>query len=153
MHAFVTLLLLTHFGQEPVESVRIATRPHRIVTDAGAGGYQAFPDVCRLKNGDLFCVFYAGYTHISFPTEQLPRGGRICAIRSSDEGKSWSRPETIIDTPEDDRDPSVCCLPNGTLLCSFFTYDCSQAVNTCVSRSSDGGRVWSLPEVILPGYA
>lgn len=26
-----------------------------------AGPYQAFPDVCRLANGDLACVFYAGF--------------------------------------------------------------------------------------------
>ena len=30
-----------------------------------AGPYQAFPDVCRLKNGDILCVFYAGYGHVA----------------------------------------------------------------------------------------
>jgi len=29
--------------------------------DAGAGGYEAFPDVCRLSDGRLMAVFYAGY--------------------------------------------------------------------------------------------
>ena len=57
---------------------------------AGAGGYQAFPDVCRLKNGDLLCVFYAGYSHVSQPNEKLSKGGRICAVRSTDEGATWS---------------------------------------------------------------
>lgn len=32
--------------------------PRRIVTDAVAEGYQAFPDICRLKNGDLLCDYY-----------------------------------------------------------------------------------------------
>lgn len=140
-------------SSQTVAPVRVIGPPRRIVADAGAGGYQAFPDVCRLKNGDLFCVFYAGYTHISYPTDKLPKGGRICAVRSGDEGKTWTTPQTVIDTPDDDRDPSICCLPNGKLLCNFFTYDRTQAVNTCMTRSTDGGSTWSPPEVILPGYA
>src|SRR5690349_13157204 len=94
-------------------TITVEGPPSRIVTDAGAGGYQAFPDVCRLKNGSLFCVFYAGYSHVSQPNGRLPKGGRICAIRSKDEGATWSVPSTVVDTPDDDRDPSVCCLPNG----------------------------------------
>ena len=126
----------------------------RIVTDAGAGGYQAFPDVCRLPDtGELLCVFYAGYGHVSLPNQALPRGGRICAIRSTDEGQTWSEPFVIVDTPDDDRDPSICALPDGTLLCNFFTYDQNKAFDTCLARSKDGGKTWSAPEVILPGYA
>jgi sialidase-1 len=128
-------------------------QPRRIVTDAGAGGYQAFPDVCRLKSGALYCVFYAGYDHVSHPNEKLPKGGRICAVRSLDEGQTWSAPEIVTDTADDDRDPSVCCLPDGTLLCTFFTYDTNTACDTCLVRSHDGGKTWSTPEVIAPGFA
>jgi sialidase-1 len=134
-------------------SVTVSGHPRRIVTDAGAGGYQAFPDVCRLKNGELFCVFYAGYTHVSLPNAQLPKGGRICAIRSSDEGKTWSSPQTIIDTSFDDRDPSVCCLPDGALLCNFFKYSANTAADTCISRSTDDGMTWSEPDMIAPSFA
>ncbi len=125
----------------------------RIVVDAGAGGYQAFPDVCRLKNGELLCVFYAGYGHISHPNEKLPRGGRICAVRSSDEGKTWSAPSTIIDTPLDDRDPSAACLPDGTLLLNFFTYRKGGACETMVARSTDHGKTWTEPELVMPSFA
>jgi hypothetical protein len=39
-----------------------ASAQHQIVCSGeAAGDYAAFPDVCRLKNGDLFCVFYSGY--------------------------------------------------------------------------------------------
>lgn len=127
--------------------------PRRIVTDAGAGGYQAFPDICRLKNGDLLCVFYAGYTHVSQPNEKLPKGGRICAVRSTDEGSTWSTPSTVVDTPEDDRDPSISCLPNGTLLCNFFTYGKFTECDTCIVRSTDDGKTWSEPTVVAPSYA
>ena len=62
-----------------------------VCEDAGAGGYEAFPDVCRLNDGRLMCVFYAGYGHVALPNEQLPRGGRISYCLSSDEGRTWSR--------------------------------------------------------------
>src|SRR5438105_12176617 len=114
------LSLLCNIDQpQPGVTIIVQGTPQRIVTEAGAGGYQAFPDVCRLKSGDLFCVFYAGYGHVSHPTAELPRGGRICAVRSADDGRTWSAPHSIVDTPEDDRDPSICCLPDGTLLCTF----------------------------------
>jgi Neuraminidase (sialidase) len=134
-------------------TITVEGPPARIVTEAGAGGYQAFPDVCRLKNGSLLCVFYAGYSHISHPNAQLPHGGCICAVRSTDEGKTWSAPWIVTDTLDDDRDPSVCCLPDGTLLCNFFTYDPNTACDTCLIRSRDGGQTWSAPEVIAPGFA
>ena len=61
-----------------------------VCEDAGAGGYEAFPDVCRLNDGRLMCVFYAGYGHIALPNDQLPKGGRISYCLSSDEGHiSW----------------------------------------------------------------
>lgn len=149
---FVALLsLMMRPLQEPV-SITVDP-PRRIVTDAGNGGYQAFPDICRLKNGDLFCVFYAGYTHISLPNAQYPNGGAIAAIVSKDEGKTWSPPRIILNTPEDERDPSVMSLPDGTLLCNYFTYGKDQDIEVRLIRSRDGGQTWSSPEIILPGYA
>ncbi len=54
---------------------KIPPKPYVYVcTDAGAGGYEAFPDVCRLSDGRLMSVFYAGYGHVSLPNEQLPKG-------------------------------------------------------------------------------
>ena len=54
--------------------------------------YQAFPDACRLQNGDIIVVFYAGYTHVSIATDEFPLGGRLCFVRSSDEGRTWTPP-------------------------------------------------------------
>ncbi len=102
---------------------RTAKTDYRVVcADAGAGGYEAFPDLCRCANGDLLCAFYAGHAHISLPGRALPRGARIAFVRSSDEGLTWSPPRTLADTPWDDRDPSLTCLRNGTVLCNWFTY-------------------------------
>lgn len=83
-----------------------ASAQHQIACPGdAAGGYAAFPDICRLSNGDLFCVFYSGYGHVSTPTAKLPKGGRIMAVRSPDSGNSWSKPVVVIDTSQDDRDP------------------------------------------------
>ncbi len=127
-----------------------ASAQHQIVCSGqSAGGYAAFPDVCRLKNGDLFCVFYSGYGHVSTPNAAWPKGGRIMAVRSSDNGQIWSKPAVIIDTQYDDRDPSVACLKNRTLLLNWFTYRPDQPekkqVQVTLARSTDNGKTWSEP--------
>jgi sialidase-1 len=122
-----------------------------------AGSYQAFPDICRLTNGDLLCVFYAGYGHVSRPTNDWPRGGRICSVRSRDEGRTWSAPQILFDGPFDDRDPHVAQMRDGTVVCSFFTYrpqaDGRALCDTCLVTSSDGGETWSTePRVVAAGW-
>jgi len=84
----------------------------------------------RLRNADLFCVFYAGYGHISLPRDDCPKGGRICSVRSENEGRTWSAPQVLFDSPSDDRDPHVAQMRDGSIVCTFFTY-----------RPQPGGRV------------
>lgn len=141
-----------------------AAGPKVICSDAGAGGYQAFPDVTRLANGDLICVFYAGYGHISLPNEQLPRGARIMAMRSTDNGKTWGKPVVAVDTPIDDRDPHIRQLADGTVMISFFTRLAprektgverfEQTRNVYVIRSHDNGQTWdNLPTLVARHFA
>jgi hypothetical protein len=120
-----------------------------VCSGEAAGGYVAFPDVCRLPNGDLFCVFYSGYGHISKPNAKCPKGGRIMAVRSSDNGRHWGEPSVVIDTERDDRDPSVACLKDGTLLLNWFTPPADGAsgerLAVRLARSTDQGKSWSEP--------
>ncbi len=88
----------------------------RIVAKSSDKEYFVFPSVCKLYSGELVCVFYLGTGNVS-------PDGHIAAVRSSDEGRSWSLPEIIIDTPLDDRDPSIMQTKTGRVIVTFFVYD------------------------------
>jgi hypothetical protein len=138
-----------------------------VCQEAGAGGYQAFPDVCRLQDGRLMCVFYAGYHHISLPCPQFPKGGRISYCTSRDEGHSWSKAKVLYDSPEDDRDSSIIQLKNGQIICNFFmihrTADARQpcpdpyeeprtTLGTWIVASDDLGKTWTTPRQVYGDY-
>lgn len=139
----------------------------------GYGGFVGWESPVILNNGDWLVGFNAGYWHASAPTPLhypaktleeyyklglpkgivAPTGGRALIIRSRDQGKTWSQPATLVDTPADDRHPAFVELRDGTLLCSFFSYmgepengNLSQAPELAARvhliRSFDGGRSW-----------
>lgn len=94
-----------------------------------SGEYQAVPDACRLKNGDIVVVFYAGDNHVTVPGKKYPKAGRICLVRSHDEGRTWSKPVVIYDDMDNNRDPHINQLSDGSLVCSFFSlkFDCTDS--------------------------
>ena len=84
----------------------------------GFGGFCGWPKICRLRNGDLFVTFSAGYWHASWPTPldqyedadyvdgllqrrpflkdwHAPDGAKMMWIRSSDQGRTWTRPQAF----------------------------------------------------------
>lgn len=125
-------------GEEAKGEPAAPPPPKAISKGPAALTYQAFPDVCRLQNGDIVAVFYAGYGHVSLPTPEVPNGGRICLVRSSDEGRTWTEPAVIFDDEHDNRDPHVSQLADGTLVCTFFTL----IKKTPEERSAGGGENW-----------
>ncbi|MDO5552207.1 MAG: sialidase family protein [Planctomycetia bacterium] len=121
-----------------------------VARDGGAGGYEAFPDVARLADGRLLCVFYDGDGHVAFPSDSLPNGGRVSGCFSEDEGKTWSEPFVVFDSPFDDRDPGVTVTEDGTILVNFFLLDNPvrphtwyRKLGTWYVQSTDGGKTWS----------
>ncbi|MBI2299288.1 MAG: exo-alpha-sialidase, partial [Armatimonadetes bacterium] len=139
-------------------SLREEAPPYLVISRGEAAGpYQAFPDVCRAADGDLLAVFYAGYGHVSMPTAAWPKGGRICLVRSADEGRHWTTPVVLYDDGDDNRDPHIAQLSDGTLICSFFslyTLDGKWAGRGVqMVRSTDGGRTWNTTaQAVAPGW-
>ena len=139
----------------------------------GYDGFVGWDCPVRLRSGVMYVSFNAGYWHASFPTPpefaqsymdflikkcgypqgfNAPRGGRAMICKSTDDGKTWSKPKTLLDTPYDDRHPSIAELSDGVLVCSLFTYpnqnvgsddmDPSKGHRMAVIRSLDGGETW-----------
>ena len=128
-----------------------------IVTDGGCGGFEAWPDVKRLDDGELLVAFYAGYAHGSPPTDRLPNSGKMALVRSKDNGVTWGPVETIVDSRDDDHDGSLQQLRDGTLICNYFVDIYYRVIDgkevranwwkialRCV-RSKDRGKTWSKP--------
>lgn len=139
--------LAVHGGPVPPRpSFFVASLPYfDVATDAGAGAYEAFPDLARAANGDLLCVFYAGYKHVpSGPDERLPQGGRIAMVRSRDEGRTWSPPVTLHDgVATDDHDPTITRLRDGRLAVSICAYPVEGRHKPYLIWSHDHGHTWT----------
>ncbi len=156
-------IVVTGSTVELAQPWRLTARPRNwihVCTDAGAGAYEAFPDVCRMADGRLICVFYAGYGHVAMPNDNLPKGGRISDCVSADEGRTWSPAKTLFDGPNDDRDPSIVQLKDGRLVCNFFTLKPEPeakppwtGLGTWMVTSHDGGKTWDAqPQPIAENY-
>jgi len=147
----------------------------------GYAGFVGWQSPIVLRDGTMLVGFSSGYWHASPPTDYFkqdqsqfeqwkkigmptdivaPRGGRAEIIRSTNNGKTWSKPKLLIDTPWDDRAPNFCQLADGTILCSFFTYpgptakdlarDPAKTNLTGIIRSFDNGQTWESVPKRLP---
>ena len=101
-----------------------------------------YPCLVRLPGGDLFMLFSRR------PEKGGMRLGWIAAMRSSDNGRTWSEPDPVIDTQDMvDLDPNVIAWDDEIMAVST-TVPMTHAERVTVSRfiavgSRDGGRTWS----------
>jgi len=121
-------------------------------TAVEGGGY--FPVAIRLASGEILAVVRGGGAHLS-------RAGRLDLVMSDDSGRTWSKPWTVIDGPEDDRNPALGQLADGTILLAYAVLsgyeadgqrlpeDVSKWVfdGVYIMRSKDKGKTWTKPEL------
>ncbi|MBU0486590.1 MAG: glycoside hydrolase [Bacteroidetes bacterium] len=107
----------------------------------------AFPDIQLLPDGRIVMVYREGDIHVD-------KSGKIVMQISSDKGKTWSEPATVIDDPEsDDRDPSISYGNDSLLRIVYFRYvrniktDLPKAISQVYFATSDKSLV-SFPNSI-----
>ena len=79
------------------------------------GRYIGWPTITRTENNELIAVFSGDRD------EHVCPWGKTQMVRSSDNGKTWSVPKTVNNTPLDDRDAGIITTKNGLLIVSWFT--------------------------------
>lgn len=76
--------------------------------------YAAWPAVVRADDGSILVL----YTETD---EHMGPDGRIVGIRSEDEGRTWSDPFEIYDTPLDERESGLTALRDGRLIAHIWS--------------------------------
>lgn len=129
-----------------------------------ASRYNGWATLAKTNTGELIVAFSGDRDSHVCPW------GKTQIIRSSDQGKTWSAPETINNTPLDDRDAGIIQTNKGTLLVSWFTSlafespvyptayelyarhsekladaDREKWLGNWTRRSEDGGKTWGEP--------
>jgi len=85
--------------------------------DTNRLGYFGWPTVARLTDGTLVAAA-SGF-----------RNGHVCPFgksvlfRSNDDGKTWSDPEVVNNSPIDDRDCGLLALDDNAFMLTWFTSD------------------------------
>ena len=130
----------------------LAASPADLTRSPVASGQGYFPVAQRLADGRIAVVFRGGAPHLGI-------GGRLDIAFSADDGKSWTKPTVVVDSPADDRNPAFGQAADGTLVVGFWrttTYDAQGRYDaklpkprtTWVTRSADGGKTWDEPAEI-----
>jgi len=85
-------------------------------------GYFGWPTVAKTESGTLVVVSSGMRMYHICPY------GRTVFLKSKDEGKTWTGPRIINDTPFDDRDTGIIALGKKKLLITWFTSDTRKVV-------------------------
>ncbi|MFO0925676.1 MAG: sialidase family protein [Gemmataceae bacterium] len=118
----------------------VKAKPDVVIFD---GRYPGWPWVAATRDRGLYCVFREGTEH------GYSAAGQALWCRSTDGGKTWSKPRVIVDAPDvDDRNVALVELPDRTLLVTYNTFTRKQESLAMTVRSTDGGQTWSPPRPV-----
>ncbi|NOZ19606.1 MAG: exo-alpha-sialidase [Planctomycetes bacterium] len=159
---------------QPIRPAEVGAE-HQVICKE-PGRYIGWPTVGRKTDGELLVVFSGDRDQHVCPY------GKTQIVRSRDNGKTWTEPETINDCIIDDRDAGILVCRSGAIVISWFTslafekYDCRKMYGDAmvdawkpyiakitdedrkkelghwVRRSTDGGKTW-LPKQKIEGTA
>ena len=132
---------------------RLSGPPYQVISRGEmAGSYQAFPDACRLPNGDILCVFYGGYGHVSLPN----RSGREAAAsawcdRAMKDARGPNRASCLTGRKTiETRTLPPCAMERSTALSSpIDPVDGKVSYDASLVTSRDGGQTWSTEPTVL----
>ncbi len=124
-----------------------APKPAGLVRSLVVKDQGYFPVALRLQDGRIAAVLRGGAGHLGIQ-------GRLDMVFSSDNGRTWTPPALVVDTPIDDRNPALGQARDGTLVvgfCRTANYDdqdrynpkLNKLVDTRFTLSRDGGKTWS----------
>ena len=98
--------------------------------------YHGWPTVTRRRNGDLVLVVSGGREAHICPF------GRVELMLSRDQGATWQWPQTILDSPSDDRDAGIVETAHGTLLATTFTSLAYERLLLDAEKKKDQPGAW-----------
>jgi len=171
-------------AQKTASEMRVTVTGHDVNRPddyPGIGDFGWAGNIERLADGRLMLVHQWGYWHSSFSEPRMiepelatrwrsegwpldfkaPTGGRSMATYSSDDGRTWSKPTTLVDHPQDDNPYGLLRTRDGSLTCflsvqaPWYGYTSAPAkmkhlldgLNTqqFYMRSRDDGKTWGRP--------
>jgi hypothetical protein len=78
-------------------------------------GQGYFPVALRLHDSRIAVVLRGGAPHPGIH-------GRLDIVFSTDDGKTWTRPTVVVDSPVDDRNPALGQAEDGTFGCRLLAH-------------------------------
>ncbi len=96
----------------------------------GLHNYFGWPSINRLPDGTLAMVASG------FRVRHICPFGKGIICYSRDEGKTWTRPTVLIDTPLDDRDAGIAVSGNRVIVTSFNNTIAQQRIWNAETRQS-----------------
>ena len=85
-------------------------------------GYFGWPTITRMQDGTLLAAASGLRNYHVCPF------GRTIICTSNDDGKTWTPPRVINDSPFDDRDAGILSVKGENLVLSWFTTDNRSAI-------------------------